>query len=166
MATDDQTPPARRRCQNSLSVSAAGRDLVKLFVAFSESPCLASSGLTEIGYRHVLRPGDDDLVRIDEAQADLLLRNDLRCVEIYLNATTRVPLEQHEFDALVSLVFDVGMFRFEHSRLRKLINSGDLEGGAQALQHWQEEFPSDELGAMRRNAEATLFRRGEVAIGG
>lgn len=162
MATDAQTPPARPDPPNAYSVSAAGRDLIKSFSPFSASQAVAPFGLPVIGYQHVLRPGDMDITQIDEAHADALLQEDLLCIEIYLNATLRAPLQQHQFDALASLVFDEGMLRFEHSTLRNFLNAGHFEAAADALQHWgaHRVYERDQPGRARRNAEATLFRRG------
>lgn len=156
MATDD---PIRH--PNSLSVSGAGLDLIKRFERFLDVPQRQPSGRSLIGYRYVMRPADQDLIKMGEANADLLLREALRCIEIYLNSSIRVPLDQHEFDALASLVFDVGMGTFERSDLRAMLNAGDKAGAADALMHWVGPSSSDSL--PRRNAEATLFLRGNLS---
>lgn len=154
MAIDDQHPHPH---PNSLSVSVSGREQIKKFLPFDATPQLSAAGIWVIGYQHALRPIDQDLVQVDEALADHLLAEDLRCVEIYLNATVRVPLEQHEFDALVSLVFDVGMVTFEHSALRLHLNDGDKACIPEELRRfgWQRGRAVDDV--FRREAEADLF---------
>jgi len=166
MATDAQTPPACPWNAHAQSVSAAGRDLIKLYCPFSPTPTQAPSGLPVIGHQHVLRPGDGHLAEITEAHADALLQEDLRCIEIYLNATLGAPLQQHQFDAIASLVFDEGMLRFEHSTLRSFLNAGHFEAAADALQHWgaHRVYERDQPGRARRNAEATFFSRGSDAV--
>jgi lysozyme len=164
MDFDDSPAQALHAHPNALCVSPAGLELIKLYHRFCEQPRRAQSGFAEIGFGHVLRPIDDDLLWISVQHADTLLREDLRCVEIYLNATVRVVLEQREFDALASLVFDVGMLNFEHSTLRVMLNAGDKPGAADALRHWgAHRVLADDLpGRARRNAEATMFLRGEL----
>ena len=158
MATDDQSSKLH---PNSLSVSESGLDLIKRFDRFLDAPQRQPSGQSLIGYRYVMRPADQDLIRMGEKDADLLLREALRCIEIYLNSSVRVELDQHEFDALASLVFDVGMGTFDRSDLRAMLNRGDKAGAAYALQHWV--GPSSADVRPRRNAEATLFLRGHLS---
>lgn len=160
MAIDHQAPPQH---PNALRVSALGLDLIKRFHLFSATPTRRPGKMLEIGYGHVLRPGDQDLTWVTERQATELLREDLRCVEIYLNASLRVPVRAHEFDALASLVFDVGMRVFERSELRARVNAGDRSGAFVELQHWGwQQRGEPESSCPRRNAEATLYLRGKV----
>lgn len=158
MATDDQS---RTLHPNSLSVSETGLELIKRFEPFLDTPQRAPSGMSVIGYRYVMRPADQDLIKMGEQDAHLLLREALRCIEIYINSSVRVALDQHEFDALASLVFDIGMGTFERSDLRAMLNAGDKAGAADALMHWVGPSSSDSL--PRRNAEATLFLRGNLS---
>lgn len=80
-------------------------------------------GTVTIGYGHVKTavPG----MAITEAQAEALLREDLHRFEVGVAALTAEapkPLEQHEFDALVSFAFNVGLGALEQSTLlRKLL---------------------------------------------
>ena len=145
---------------NARAVSAAGLDLIKLVVPFHGVRHGVPGALQWIGYGHVLRPIEDaQLHVVSERLATQLLRDDLRCIEIYLNATVRVPLEQHEFDALASLVFDVGIRTYEHSFLRDAINRGDRTEAAILLMRWQ---TPDNVNHQRRCAEATMFLRGSI----
>lgn len=160
MATDDKTH--RAAALNAHAVSPAGLDLIKMAVPFCAQRSGAPGSLQTIGYGHVLRPGDVDLQLVTEEQATQLLREDLRCIEIYLNAAARVPLAQHEFDALVSLIFDVGILSYEHSFLRDAVNAGDRQEAARLLAAWA---TPDQANPVRRNAEATLFLRGKVVAG-
>jgi lysozyme len=148
---------------NALRTSDQGIDLIKQYQVFLTTPRKAPCGLFEIGYGHVLRPVDQKLALVTERQAEQLLREDVRCFEIYLNATVRVPLKQHEFDALVSLVFDVGMLAFEHSPLRRLINDGHRPEAAQELRAWRGGPFGNRSAAChhrRRHDEARLFLHG------
>jgi len=161
MATDAKIPQPHRSPPNARSVSVAGLEMIKRCVPFSATRRGTPGALQTIGYGHFLRPADAGLRVVDDALATQLLREDLRCIEIYLNATVRVLLEQHEFDALASLVFDVGMRTYERSFLRNAINAGDREEAGRLLMRW--EMPGNTNPA-RRSAEAMLFLHGSGAL--
>jgi lysozyme len=72
--------------------------------AYLDAP---STSIWTIGYGHTKGVTSRDF--IDEIQADKFLREDLMEVEAQINHYLRdVALTQNEFDALVSLVFNVG----------------------------------------------------------
>lgn len=163
--TTDATRPASR--PNALCTSDVGISVIKQYQTFRPTPKKELCGLYEIGYGHVLRPVDQNLTMVTEAQAEQLLREDVRCFEIYLNATIRVPLQQHEFDALVSLVFDVGMLAFEHSPIRKMIDQGQRQEAARELRAWRGGPFGNRSAAChhrRRHDEARLFLHGTHSV--
>lgn len=139
--------------------SPAGLALIRRFEHFSSTPFDHPSGLRAIGFGHVLRPGEQHLTRLTTDLATELLREDLRHIEIYLDATTPVPLAQHAFDALVSLIFDVGILTYERSRLRALIHAGNWPEAGLAFVLWGTAAPRP----YRRAAEATFFQRGGLS---
>jgi lysozyme len=47
-----------------------------------------------------------------------------------------VPLTQNQFDALVSLVFNIGGGAFRKSTLLKKLNAGDIQGAADQFLVW------------------------------
>lgn len=68
------------------------------------------------------------------------------------------PLNQNQFDALVSLTFNIGRSRFARSTLRKLVNNGDFEGAVAAFSDWEKSRRRRLPGLVtRRKAEAELF---------
>ncbi len=75
-----------------------------------------SVGVWTIGYGSTggVRPGDV----INEAQAETLLRIDLQTAEREVNRHL-LPLKQHQFDSLASLVFNIGIGAFRKSTLLK-----------------------------------------------
>ena len=76
---------------------------------------LCPAGVWTIGYGHTssVKQGD----RISQSQADTYLRADLRTAEQAINKQ-RLNLNQNQFDALVSFVFNVGSGNFEKSTYR------------------------------------------------
>lgn len=87
-----------------------------------------------------------------------LLARDLERVVRRVNAAIRVPLAQHQFDALVSFDFNTG--GITRARLVREINAGDLSGaGFMGWLRPKEIIP-------RRRAEQALFLTGDYAVGG
>ena len=74
-------------------------------------------------------------------------------------ASVRVPLEQHQYDALFSFAFNVGGSAFLSSTLLKLINAGDMQGAAAQFDRWH--IPPEITS--RRNGEREQFKGTHVA---
>lgn len=96
---------------------------------------LDSVGVWTIGY------GDTgpDVVKgltITKEEAEKRLRKRLVEFEGYVNTYVNVPLKQHQFDALVSLVYNIGPTNFKTSTLLKKLNAGDYIGAADQFLVW------------------------------
>ncbi|UCW44322.1 endolysin [Pseudomonas phage PPAY] len=96
---------------------------------------LDSVGVWTIGY------GDTgpDVVKgltITKEEAEKRLRKRLVEFEGYVNTYVKVPLKQHQFDALVSLVYNIGPTNFKTSTLLKKLNAGDYIGAADQFLVW------------------------------
>lgn len=84
-----------------------------------------------------------------------LFRKDVAKYENAVNAAIKVPLKQHEFDALVHWHYNTGAIKT--ATLTKTINSGDkLRGGAQIM-NW---LKNPEL-KDRRELERDMFLKGD-----
>ncbi|TVS40518.1 lysozyme, partial [Xylella fastidiosa subsp. multiplex] len=74
----------------------------------------------------------------------------------------RVPLKQHQFDALVSLSFNIGACAFHRSTLLRKLNAGDVAGAAQQFHVWKWAGGRVQSGLIiRRAAERALFEGGD-----
>ncbi|WEU69476.1 endolysin autolysin [Pseudomonas phage vB_PaeM_Ty] len=96
---------------------------------------LDSVGVWTIGY------GDTgpDVVKgltITKEEAEKRLRKRLVEFEGYVNTYVKVPLKQYQFDALVSLVYNIGPTNFKTSTLLKKLNAGDYIGAADQFLVW------------------------------
>jgi lysozyme len=92
-------------------------------------------------------------VRITAAEADACLKRDLAKFEGAVNRAVKVPLADHEFDALVSLCFNIGEGAFARSTVVKKLNAGDKPGAAKAIMLWNK--PPEIIG--RRKSEQVQF---------
>lgn len=152
-----------------LRTSANGLALIERFESFTRTPRTGSAGLMEIGYGHVLRSIDPAITLVDRQQAEALLAEDLRAYELYLQATIRGELSQHAFDALISLLWDVGILAFERSEIRQLINADKPQEAARLWRTWDgKPLPPREgpRNLERRHAEANLFLKGSLSAYG
>ncbi|WP_336021457.1 lysozyme, partial [Acinetobacter pittii] len=91
-------------------------------------------------------------------QAKTYFKHDLAKFEKAVNESVTVPLTQNQFDALVSLTYNIGSGAFKSSNLLKLLNKGDYQGAADQLLRWNKAKGKVLNGLVRRReAERTLF---------
>lgn len=134
--------------------SQAGIDLIKRFEGLRLTAYKDSAGIWTIGYGHTGNVSKGQ--RLTEKQAEVLLKQDLKAAEHYVRRTK--GLKQHEFDALVSLTFNIGGGAFLKSTLRKKLEAGQkLDVPAEFLK-WRKAGGRVLKGLLRRRiAEAALF---------
>ena len=141
----------------AMTTSALGIALIRQFEGLRTCAYLDAAGIWTIGYGHT---GDEvrSGARIDAAQADALLRQDLGKAEETVRSLVTQALAQASFDALVSFVFNVGASAFAGSTLLRRLNAGDVEGAAAEFERWQYAGGRVLPGLLRRRiAERTLF---------
>ena len=144
---------------SKLTVSQRGLDLIKQFEAFRPRVYLCPAGKRTIGYGHVLLKSDVIKPPISIVEAEDLLRQDCCIPENYINACAKVPLRQNEFDALVSLVFNIGVGNFDRSTLLRKLQAGDRAGAAAEFTNWNKIGGQYSRGLSRRRAaERALFQ--------
>jgi len=71
--------------------------------------------------------------------------------------TIKKPLKAHQFDALVSLAFNIGAGGFKGSTVARCLNQGDFRGAADAILMWKK--PPELLPRRRRERELFLTGR-------
>lgn len=71
-----------------------------------------------------------------QEHADEVLAHDLNRFELAVDSAIGVPLTQGQFDALVSLCFNIGTAAFVNSTLVRLINQRDYRGAACQFVVW------------------------------
>lgn len=93
------------------------------------------------------------------AQGETWLHDDMAKAVSDIHAHCTVDLTQQQFDALVSLIFNIGVGAFEGSTLLRKLNLNDYAGAAAEFPRWDkqagEELPGLEK---RRIAEQKRFQ--------
>ena len=141
-------------------VSRAAITLIKRFEGFRAKAAELEDGRWTIGYGHTktARAGTE----IAEADAEALLLYDLINVAHAVNEWTFAPLNQNQFDALVSFAFNIGLENFRRSTTLRRINEGRMLEAALAMELWRradfegERIVVDAL-VRRRSYEKSLF---------
>lgn len=108
-------------------ISNNGLNLLKNFEKgpngkFADKIYQCSSDKNTIGWGHVILPTDTIKEPITLAQADELLKHDVSIAEKCVNESVLQDINQNQFDALVSLTFNIGQTSFKKSTLLKFIN--------------------------------------------
>jgi lysozyme len=132
-------------------ISGAGLDLIKRYEGFRENAYLCPAGVWTIGYgsTHGVRPGD----RIDENSAEARLRDEVRMYEKAVAHALKVPATQNQFDALVSLAYNIGTSAIVRSSAIKLHNQKQFEKAADAILLWRSANGKVLPGLVRRREE-------------
>lgn len=117
---------------------------------------LDSVGVWTIGVGHTAHAGPPvpkKGMTITAQECDEIFARDLVAYENAVATSVKVPLAQGEFDALVSLCFNIGQGAFRTSTIVRRLNSGDYEGAAEAIMMWK--IPPEIIG--RRKTEYRQF---------
>jgi lysozyme len=120
-------------------------------------PDSSSRRLLTVGYGHT-GAGVSAGQCITQERAEQLLRADLVMFESVVNSAAHVPLTQGQFDACVSLTFNIGPRNFKDSTLLAKLNAGDVRGAALEFPRWDHAGAGVLNGLTRRRAaEAAIF---------
>ena len=107
-----------------------------------------------------VKEGDE----ITQQQTDVLLMDTLRTYEAAVNRDVKVPLLNHQFDALVSFCYNIGVGNFHNSSLLKIVNVHQFDTEIPELfMRWKYAKGEILMGLVRRrNAEAYLYMTGSL----
>lgn len=120
-----------------MKISQQGLQLIKSYESLELETYLDAVGVPTIGFGHT---GPDVYIgmRITESQAYELLLEDINEAEEAVLFRVKVPLNQNQFDALVSFTFNVGTGALSRSTLVNRLNTGEPINTvlAQELPRW------------------------------
>ena len=144
-----------------MKLSQNGVNFIKSHEALRLKAYQDSKGVWTIGWGHTknVHPGDV----ITREQAEQFIRDDFAWVERTLNTDLvtgrdKPLVTQNEFDALCSLVFNIGSDAYLESTVRRKIKQGDKMAAARAFKMWvYSEHKFIQGLANRRADEVRLF---------
>ncbi len=112
-------------------------------------------GLWTTGVGHLIKASERHLIHteLDREQVMLMLHADLTFCGQTVLGYVLVPINQNQYDALMSLCFNIGADNFRQSTVLKRLNTGDYMGAADAFMMWVK----PEVLKQRRIKERTLF---------
>lgn len=93
---------------------------------------------------------------ITKEKSSDLLRFDLQWAERAVNSAN-VMLTQNQYDALCSLVFNIGASAFNGSTLLRKLKAGDYAGAADQFLAWKRAGNDPDILLPRRQRERALF---------
>jgi lysozyme len=139
-----------------MKTSAAGRAALTQREGLRLTAYKDTVGVWTIGVGHTGRASLPLVVpgmTISRGQADTMLAADLAPMEAVVNAAAPRGMAQNQFDACVSLAFNIGAHGFAGSTVARKIASGDMAGAADAFLLWNK--PPEIMG--RRRSERLQF---------
>jgi len=144
-----------------MQTSSKGRALIEAFEGRYLKAYRDSVNVLTIGFGHTSAAGEpfvSEGMTITEDEADRILAVDLGKVEKQVEHYVTKPLNQAQFDALVSFTFNLGQGNLASSTLCRRINAGDYDVANEFLK-W------DRAGGKVLNG-LTRRRRAEAAMWG
>lgn len=143
-----------------MRISRAGLELIKSFEGFREAAVRLPDGRWIVGFGHV-RTAREGL-SIGESDAEELLRHDIKPAEDAVSTLVYAPLTQNQFDALVSLAFNISPAAFHESDILRALNVGDFIAAANGFDKWRKSRLNGRLTVVdalvrRRTIEKALF---------
>ena len=147
-------------------VNQAGVDLIKKFEDFRSHPYLDVVNIPTIGYGTTHYPGGRAVTihdnSISRSFAETILREELKKhYAPYVEHYVTVPLNQNQFNALVSFVYNLGVYALKKSTLLKKLNAGDYDGASREFLKWTHAGGRELPGLVtRRGLEKELFDGG------
>ena len=121
-----------------MNVSKAAIALIKHHEGVRSRPYRCPANLWTVGVGHLIGDGkslpDSWNRTFTEAEIDGILKSDLRRFELGVHKMLpNVPLQQHEFDAIISFCFNLGLGCFQRSTLRQALLRGDKKAAMESL---------------------------------
>lgn len=146
-----------------MRISVAGINLIKEREGFRSHPYLDGGGVPTIGFGSTRYPDGRHVTMRDKpitrSQADELFVHTLGEYETTVNNCVRKPVTQPQFDALVSLCYNIGCGAFRLSTLVRMLNSGfSTKACADQFLRWNKDNGKVVAGLTeRREIEMKLF---------
>lgn len=158
-----------------MQTSENGLELLKQWEGFKLNVYNDSAGLPTIGVGHLItqseRSSGDIVINgvavpyaggLTQQQVLDLLSQDVKPAEQSVNNGVKVPLDQNQFDALVSFTFNVGGGAFAGSTLLKVLNQQQYTEVPNQLLRWTKAGGKVVQGLVNRRENEIKLWNGEI----
>lgn len=146
---------------SSMTTSQTGINLITSFEDLELKAYLCPAGVWTIGFGTTVYPDGTKVKKGDTCtaeQAKAYFAYDLKRFENAVNSGLTVVINQNQFDALVSLTYNIGTGAFAGSTLLKLLNQKQYREAAAQFTRWNKAGGKELRGlTRRREAERDLF---------
>ena len=143
-----------------MKVSSKGLELIKEFEGFSSVAYLCSAKKATIGYGNTfwedgtpVKIGD----QISKERAETLLKHVVDNFSVAVEVDIKIEVTQNQFDALVSLAYNIGLGAFKNSTLLRQLNRGNFVGASYEFLRWNKSNGKPLLGLTRRREREKLL---------
>jgi len=151
-----------------MRTSPLGIAIIQFFENYRDKAYRDSGGVLTAGWGHTGSDVTESTTCTPQKALDWLM-GDLAVEETGVTHDVKVPLTQHQFDALVSLAYNAGTVVLEHrtgevwveSTLLHLLNNGQIGPAAEQFLAWDHVNGAPNAGLLRRRQlEKALFLDG------
>ncbi|MDD5066474.1 MAG: lysozyme [bacterium] len=140
---DDDCFPGFSKEMGKMNISDEGLDILMTNEGFVNHAYddTKEKGLKSIGYGHQLNIEERDIYdvsgkKISKEEGYEFLKGDIKRFENAINKLVTVPLKQNQFDALVDLVYNIGIGAFKDSTILKELKNSDCLKVGEAYLMW------------------------------
>jgi len=147
---------------DDLRISSNGVKFITKWEGLKLSKYLCPAGKWTIGVGHVILPHENISDTITKERAESILRSDLVRFEKAIKKFITVRLNQNQFDALVSFIFNTGEGGIRNTSVQSTVNEQKFSEVPEKLQMWSKMRQNGKLvvsqGLLRRRmSESELF---------
>ena len=143
--------------RNKMKISEDGLELIKKFEGCETTAYQDSVGVWTIGFGHTKGVEEGQTCSIEDAAS--MLADEMDEYEGYINNMVKVDLQQHEFDALVAWVYNLGPTNLGESTMLKVLNGGQFDRVPDEMNRWTRAGGEILEGLVRRRqAESLMFQ--------
>jgi lysozyme len=118
----------------AVKLSQVGLDAIKRHEGLRLHAYLDSAGVPTIGWGHTQGVSLGQHISVETAE--VYLRADLSWAESCVNNAITAPMTQGQYDAMVSLCFNIGEGAFKQSTLIREFNAGNVSEAADEFLRW------------------------------
>ena len=140
-----------------MKISENGLELIKKFEGCETTAYQDSVGVWTIGFGYTKGVEEGQTCSIEDAES--MLADEMDEYEGYINNMVKVELQQHEFDALVAWVYNLGPTNLGESTMLKVLNGGQFDRVPDEMNRWTRAGGEILEGLVRRRqAESLMFQ--------